>query len=204
MKKKAFLIILAAVVLVSGSIGGTLAWFTDSASVTNTFTVGSIKMTLDETNLSYHEGVQGSKPRTSENQEGYKIVPGTAIPKDPMVTIAANSEDCYVFVQIINGLVLDNAVVGTPNIATAWQPVEEGSNIYVYTGSQPTAKVVSSSTSAQELEKVFTTITISGTNVTSENINSLNGKTVTVAAFAHQSAATDYSTALSAAKAHFA
>lgn len=203
MKKKALLMVLAAVVLVAGSVGATLAWLTASASVTNTFTVGSINMTLDETNLSYQVGVEGSKPRTSESQEGYKIVPGTVIQKDPMVTIAANSEDCYVFVQIKNELVLDNVVVGTPNINNAWQPVETGSNIYVYTGSQSTDKVVSASTSPQELEKTFTQISISGTDVTSANINQLNDKTVTVAAFAHQSAATTYAEALIAAQTHF-
>lgn len=82
MRKKAALI--AAIVLILGSLaGGTLAWLTDTTDeVVNTFTVGNIDITLKET--------------TNE----YKMVPGLESKKDPKVTVLANSEDCWLYVQV--------------------------------------------------------------------------------------------------------
>lgn len=83
MKKK--LTVVAALVLVLAmGVGGTLAYLTDkSATVTNTFTVGNVKISLVETT--------GSE---------YKMVPGNKIAKDPKVTVGATSEDCYLFVKL--------------------------------------------------------------------------------------------------------
>lgn len=81
---KAFAALLAAVLIVGCAIGGTVAWLVDNtAPVVNTFTYGDINIELTET------------PRAS-----YKIVPGNNIPKDPMVTVKANSEACWLFVKV--------------------------------------------------------------------------------------------------------
>ena len=49
MKARKILVSLAALALVAAiSIGGTLAYLTSQDQVTNTFTVGNIKITLDE------------------------------------------------------------------------------------------------------------------------------------------------------------
>lgn len=66
------------------SIGGTVAWLTATTdSVVNTFTYGNINITLDET-----------------TGNSYKIIPGVDISKDPKVTVAKDSEACYLFVKI--------------------------------------------------------------------------------------------------------
>lgn len=80
---KALVALLAFVLVIGCSLGGTLAWLTDKTdAVTNTFTVGDINITLDETT------------------KDYKILPGVNIPKDPKVTVEANSEVCWLFVQV--------------------------------------------------------------------------------------------------------
>ena len=82
MKKKLTLVVSLLLVLAL-SIGGTIAWLTDTETVTNTFTMGNVDITLVETT-----GVD------------YKFVPGKEIEKDPKVTVVADSEACYVYVEI--------------------------------------------------------------------------------------------------------
>lgn len=82
MRRMLFTLALVLVVAVA-SVGGTIAWLTDkTAPVTNTFTVGDINIELTET------------------ERTYKIVPGVEIPKDPKVTVEANSEACWLFVKV--------------------------------------------------------------------------------------------------------
>ena len=80
---KTFAVILALMLVVGISVGGTIAWLTAKTDpVVNTFTVGDINITLEETT------------------EDYKIVPGVDIDKDPVVTVLADSEACWLFVEI--------------------------------------------------------------------------------------------------------
>lgn len=76
--------LIAAIVLFIGcTAGGTVAWLVSKpAAITNVFTVGNINATLTETKTEF------------------KIVPGVEIAKDPVATVTANSEDCYLFVQL--------------------------------------------------------------------------------------------------------
>lgn len=80
--------LIAAIVLVIGcTAGGTVAWLVSKpAAITNVFTVGNINATLTET----------AKRETTE----FKIVPGVDIFKDPVATVKANSENCYLFVEL--------------------------------------------------------------------------------------------------------
>lgn len=76
--------LIAAIVLVIGcTAGGTVAWLVSKPNaITNVFTVGNINATLTETKTEF------------------KIVPGVVIAKDPVATVTANSEDCYLFVKL--------------------------------------------------------------------------------------------------------
>lgn len=76
--------LIAAIVLVIGcTAGGTVAWLVSKpAAIVNVFTVGNINATLTET------------------AKEFKIVPGVDIAKDPVATVKANSEDCYLFVKL--------------------------------------------------------------------------------------------------------
>ena len=91
-----------AVVLVAGSIAGTIAYLTSQATVTNTFTIGSIQITLNEAVVDLYGNAPDIDDRTTENR--YKLIPGHTYTKDPIVTVKANSEDCYLFVKVVNGI----------------------------------------------------------------------------------------------------
>lgn len=96
--KKIVAALLAVVLLIGVGIGGTLAWLTaTSGTVTNTFTVGDVNIELKE-----HALVDGELDTDTEvdEEDTYKIVPGTSQPKDPFVRVMANSEDSWIFVQI--------------------------------------------------------------------------------------------------------
>ena len=107
MKKKTLALVLALTLLVAGVVGGTLAWLTDqTAEVKNTFTVGDINIGLTETTTDY------------------KMVPGNTIAKDPTVTVKANSEACWLFVQVTKSENLDTFI--TYAIAEGWTELQDG------------------------------------------------------------------------------
>ena len=83
MSGKALAVLVAVVLLIGCAVGGTVAWLVaKGGTITNTFTVGNIKVSLYETDRSYH------------------IVPGVDIAKNPRALVEADSEDCYLFVKV--------------------------------------------------------------------------------------------------------
>lgn len=81
---RAFIALLALVLVIGCVAGGTVAWLVaTSDTVTNTFTYGNIDIALTET-----------------TGTSYKIIPGTDIKKDPKVTVKGGSEDCWLFVKV--------------------------------------------------------------------------------------------------------
>ena len=108
--------LIAAIVLVIGcTAGGTVAWLVSKpAAITNVFTVGNINAELAET------------------ATAFKIVPGVDIDKDPVATVTANSEDCYLFVQLTEKnwpafTEADNTTRKVEyKIAQGWNELEDG------------------------------------------------------------------------------
>lgn len=81
---RAFVTLLALVLVFGCAVGGTFAWLTAKTdAVVNTFTYGDINISLAET-----------------TGNAYKIVPGVDITKDPEVTVKAGSEACWLFVKV--------------------------------------------------------------------------------------------------------
>ena len=79
MTKKRFVAILLCVTLVAlAAIGATFAYLTDTKTVDNTFTMGNVKIKLDETNVNDPEG-----DRVTRNT--YNVYPGAVVTKDPIV-----------------------------------------------------------------------------------------------------------------------
>ena len=99
--KKVVALLLCAVLLVVGSVTGTMAYLTSQDSVTNTFTVGKVAITLDEAKVDVY-GVKDGDTRVKANE--YKLIPGHTYVKDPIVHVDASSEDCWVFVKVENGI----------------------------------------------------------------------------------------------------
>ena len=80
---KALVLLLAVVLVLGGTIGGTMAWLIDDTeAVANVFTDSDVDIDFEETT------------------KNYQMIPGHTIDKDPTVTVNANSEKCYLFVKI--------------------------------------------------------------------------------------------------------
>ena len=78
MKKKITAIFLCVALVAIAIVGASLAYFTDSKKATNTFTMGDVKITLDETSVADPTG-----DRVTENT--YNVYPGAVVIKDPIV-----------------------------------------------------------------------------------------------------------------------
>ena len=75
---KPLALLLALALVVGGVVGGTIAWLTaQTGTVTNTFTVGDIEITLTETGA-------------ANNAKSFKIVPGGKDTKDPKITASTH------------------------------------------------------------------------------------------------------------------
>ena len=78
MKKKITAIFLCVALVAIAVVGASLAYFTDTKTATNTFTMGDVKIKLDETNVNNPEG-----DRVTSNE--YNVYPGAVVTKDPIV-----------------------------------------------------------------------------------------------------------------------
>ena len=189
--KKALLLALCAVLVVGGSILGTLAYLTDTETVTNTFTVGDIRITLDEA-VTNTEGkpMKGNTlaatvaeaDRTSEGNE-YHLLSGLTYTKDPVLTVEGGSESCYIYIQVDNGI-LALETVGTTSIAeqikaNGWTELEGVENVYWKSHSQ---------SAADTKYATFTNFTIDGDKVDGAMLSTYQGATVTVTGYAVQKA----------------
>lgn len=96
MKKKSVLLAALSVMMVAAiATATTLAYFTDTKTATNTFTVGDVAITLTENDAWTLNATTGKY----ENADA-KLIPGRLIDKEPTVAVVAGSEDSYVRVQI--------------------------------------------------------------------------------------------------------
>lgn len=101
-RNKALVLTLCAVLLVVATVMGTMAYLTSTDSVTNTFTVGKVAITLDEAKVNTDGTPVADADRVKAN--AYKLIPGHSYTKDPTVHVAADSEDSYIFVKVENGI----------------------------------------------------------------------------------------------------
>lgn len=100
--KKVLALAACAVMLVTASVMGTLAYLTSTDDVNNTFTVGKVEITLDEARVNEY-GVAVTPAVRNDGNE-YKLVPGHKYTKDPTIHVGDDSEACWLFVKIENGL----------------------------------------------------------------------------------------------------
>lgn len=205
--KKALLLILCAILLVVGSVMGTLAYLTmETKEVKNTFTVGKVSFGevdsegkavngLDEAAvdeygaLLYKTDVDGKysttgtvlAPRVLANT--YKLIPGHKYVKDPTVHVAAGSEACYLYVYVNNGIseIETGTTIAQQMTANGWQKVQ-GYNVY--------AKEIAATTDATDVTDyvVFSEFTIKN-DADFTNYMDANGKVtaeISVIAYAVQ------------------
>lgn len=117
MKKKLMAVALATIIAVMAVAGASLAWLKDTTTtVVNTFTEGKVDIELAET--PFESGT------TTANS--YKMIPGNTINKDPVVTVKAVSEECWLFVEIVEVNDVDTFL--TYAIADGWTKLSETSD----------------------------------------------------------------------------
>ena len=201
-RSKALLLTLCAVVLVIATVFGTMAYLTSTDEVQNTFTVGQVKITLDEAKVNpdgtlvYKEDGQTPVDRVSTNS--YKLLPGHTYNKDPMVTVLKGSEPSYVkmtvtfskaneldaifapdganLTSIFNGYNATNWI-GKGNTKDAAANTRTYEFWYKETVDAPDADVA--------LDALFDSITVPG-EITNEQLATIEGMTITVNAYAIQ------------------
>ena len=208
-KTKALALFLSAVLLVVTTVFTTMAFLTSTDEVTNTFTVGKVKITLDEAkvdeygNLLDADGKVWEDGKTLANRvtgNGYKLIPGHMYVKDPTVTVVEESEQCYVrmLVTVSNVNVLKEAFPTYVDATTGvflLQNLVSGWNANVWNYEDYDAKtstyefryydVVDAREAAVKLPALFTNVVIPG-EVDNDTLATLEGETINVVAHAIQ------------------
>lgn len=172
---KTLAVAMCAVLLVAGSIAGTMAYLTSTAAVSNTFTAGKVAITMTETDVDKY-GVKDGDTRVIANE--YKLIPGHTYIKDPTIYVDADSENCWLFVKVVNEISAVEAsgetTIANQLTANGWTRVEGTTNIYWH-------DVVAANTEVKVFEKFVVDV-----DSDSDDIKPLDGKTVVVTAYAVQ------------------
>lgn len=106
MKKKMLALSMCIALAAIAIVGASLAYFTDTKTATNTFTMGNVKIKLDETDIKNPQG-----DRVTSNE--YNVYPGAVVTKDPIVhNIGKNGAYIRATVNVSNWM----------NLAAAYYP----------------------------------------------------------------------------------
>lgn len=195
--KKAIIAALCAVMLVVGSVAGTMAYLTSTDEVVNTFTVGNVQIKLDEAKANA-DGTLYDNGATRVDANSYKLLPGRTYKKDPMVTVLEGSENSYVKMTVTFSKAAELDAIFTPTGAdmtsifngydsTNWiykgNTKDTGANTRTYefwykaTVAAPADDVA--------LDALFDSITVPG-SITNTQLATIKGMTITVNAYAIQ------------------
>ena len=173
--KRILVTLVAAVLLMAVSVGGTLAWLqSQTGTVKNTFEIGNVTITLDE-GLVYQPSQKGApvdpddpdsaliadadlgqhvdNGTTRTQQNANKLMPSKTYDKDPKIYIDANSEDCWLFVKVVNGISAieaDTNTIASQMTTNGWTLVSGTTDVYSY------KEIVS----ANDVIPVFATFTL--------------------------------------------
>ena len=177
-KTKALMLVLCAVLLVTASVLGTMAYLTSTDKVVNTFTVGKVAITLDEAKVDS----DGTAVTPAERVKGnaYHLLPGHTYTKDPTVHVQANSEDSFIFVKVENGIARYEAgtTIAAQIAANGWTALNGVENVYY--------KTYTKSAESTDLP-VFGSFTIADNANATDGWNNFSAETkVTVTAYAVQ------------------
>lgn len=92
--KKAAMLISALAVIAIIAVGATLAFFTDTDTKQNVFTLGKVSGTLTE------DGSTDGKKREDGGRDYTSITPGKTLSKVPVITLDSNSQKAYARMKI--------------------------------------------------------------------------------------------------------
>ncbi len=185
-KTKALVLSLCAVLLVAVSVFTTIAYLQSRDEVNNTFTVGKVKITLDEATVDQYGVIDEDAERVQKNT--YKLIPGHLYTKDPTVHFQAGSEASYLFVKVENGLadIEDVTKIADQITTNGWTVLNSETETGVYY-----KKVDANNTDAAVDYKVFNTFKLKS----DANVEGYGSKTIKVTAYAIQADGFDDATA---------
>lgn len=195
-RKKALLLTLCSVLLVAASVLGTMAYLTSTDKVTNTFTVGQVKIKLDEAKANADGSLVPGADRVKENS--YKLLPGHTYNKDPMVTVVKGSEDSYVKMTVTFSKADELDAIFDPtgaDLTSIFNGYDSATWIYKGNTKDDAANTrtyefwykdtVGAPDTDVALDALFDSITVPGT-ITNEQLASIEGMTITVNGYAIQ------------------
>ena len=167
--------------------GGAFAYFTDADSAVNTFTVGSVKIDLQEPGFNEDEGIN--------------ITPGKTVEKDPQILNTGNN-DAFVYMQIgiptANVVTVDDSGVKKAaasaelfsfTLNNGWTQVGDREtdgalNVYTYAYTGGSAASLERLAAGDLSEALFDSVTFANI-VEDQGLENVN-KDITVTAFAIQ------------------
>ena len=213
-RNKILLLALCMAALIAVSVIGTMAYLTSTKTVTNTFTVGKVEITLDEAKVGTDgKAITGDKAeRVMENS--YKLMPNGKYDKDPTVTVKAGSEESYVRIlvtatfdkeldyskvpaeldKIFTGYSSKWVRVGEPAISTKTDGEGENAKTvsvityeyrYDEKDTKSTNATVSATNADKKLDALFTKVEIPST-YTNDDLAAIGGMTIKIVAEAIQ------------------
>lgn len=195
-RSKALLLTLCAVLLVAASVLGTMAYLTSTDEVTNTFTVGQVKIKLDEAKANPDGSLVANADRVKANE--YKLLPGHTYNKDPMVTVLSGSESSYVKMTVTFSKANELDAIFAPggaDLTSIFNDYDAAKWIAKGNTKDATAntrtyefwykETVGAPTADVALDALFDSITVPGT-ITNEQLATIEGMTITVNAYAIQ------------------
>lgn len=195
-RSKALLLTLCAVLLVAASVLGTMAYLTSTDEVTNTFTVGQVKIKLDEAKANPDGSLVANADRVKANE--YKLLPGHTYNKDPMVTVLSGSESSYVKMTVTFSKANELDAIFAPggaDLTSIFNGYDAAKWIAKGNTKDATAntrtyefwykETVGAPTADVALDALFDFITVPGT-ITNEQLATIEGMTITVNAYAIQ------------------
>ena len=181
MKKKTLALLLALVLVFGAAVGGTIAYLTDTTDpITNTFTVGKVDITLTET---FNTDTNGDQKNDAWQAQ---LIPGTTYAKDPVVTVTADSEDCWLFVKFEEIGSPKTYLTYTSNLTAAngWTQGDDTdipANVWY--------RAVAKADAIKSFHLLANdTVTIDSTAVTNDNMNTAANAELVYTAYACQSA----------------
>ena len=180
MKKsvKALLLVMCAIVLVVATVFTTLAYMTSKTdTITNTFTVGSIAITLDEEDVNIY-GQKESDVRVTAGTQQYKLIPGNTYTKDPTVHVDEASESAWVFIKV-DGSLPESITSGLKVNESVWTALDGQAGVYYLQYDADADPAV------YDFE-VFTEKTFTVNNIDATILAAGNNQSIAITAFAIQ------------------
>ena len=180
MKKKTIALALVLVMAFGVTMGGTFAYLTSQTEVvTNTFTIGNVKITLDEVKVDVYGAPLTGNDAGRGTANTYKLIPGHTYVKDPTIHVTKGSEEAWLFVKVVDEIVdiQDTKTVAAQMAANGWFAVNGVDNVFAYNNK------VDAREATEDIDiKVFENFKVLST----ADVAAYAEKTITVQAYAIQ------------------